>query len=124
MNIARRRINQPVAKFEADAAYHQLQNEKANLNDEVQQALIEKDFQLNKLLETEHELSSASSAYSQQMGLYKSGLSSVIDLNIALSYYITAQKDYLDAKVGLMKSVLNYSLVTNSFTALVQTLKL
>ena len=124
MNIARKRLNQPVAKFEADAAYHQLQNEKANLNDEVQRALIEKDFQLNKLLETEHELSSASSAYNQQMGLYKSGLSSVIDLNIALSYYITAQKDYLDAKVGLMKSVLNYSLVTNSFTALVQTLKL
>ena len=124
MNIVHKRLNASVARFEADAAYHQLQNEKAALNDEVQRALIEKDFQTNKLFETGNQLESASSAYSQQLGLYKSGLSSVIELNTALSYYITAQKDYLDARVGLMKSVLNYSLVTNSFNTLVQTLKL
>jgi outer membrane protein TolC len=101
-----------------------LENEKINLNSEVQQALIEKDFQLSQLAETKHEVDEAGRAYTQQLSLYNNGLSSIIELNTALDYYIQAQKDYVEANVGLMKSIINYSLVTNSFTALVQTLKL
>ena len=123
-NIIHKHLNSAVSRFESEAAYHQLQNEKVQLNDEVQKAFIEKDFQLGRLSETANQLKSAASAYNQQLSLYNSGLSSLIDLNTALSYYIVAQKDYVDAKVGLMKSIINYSLVTNSFAGLVQTLKL
>ena len=123
-NIVHKHLNSAVSRFESEAAYHQLQNEKVQLNDEVQKALLEKDFQLGRLSETANQLKSAGAAYNQQLSLYNSGLSSLIDLNTALTYYINAQKDYVDAKVGLMKSILNYSLVTNSFTGLVQTLKL
>jgi len=124
VNIARKRLNSNIYKFQAEAASHLLENEKINLNSEVQQALIEKDFQLSQLAETKHEVDEAGRAYTQQLSLYNNGLSSIIELNTALDYYIQAQKDYVEANVGLMKSIINYSLVTNSFTALVQTLKL
>ena len=123
-NVAHKRLNSSVYRYEMDAAYHQLQNEKVNLNSDVQQALLEKDFEYNRLVETKHELDEAATAYNQQLSLYKNGLSSIIELNTALDYYIQAQKDYVEANVGLMKSVINYSLVTNTFTALVQNLKL
>ncbi|MFI4962861.1 MAG: TolC family protein [Legionellales bacterium] len=123
-NIAHKRLNSSIYKFQSDAANHQLLEQKDKLSGAVQQALLEKDFQLNRLIETKHQLDAASSAYTQQLSLYQNGLSSIIDLNTALSYYLQAQRDYLDAKVGLMSSILNYSLVTNSFNSLVQTLKL
>jgi len=123
-NIAHKRLNASVYRYEMDAAYHQLQNEKANLNADVEQARLEKEFEFNRLLETKHQLDEATAAYTQQLSLYTNGLSSVIELNTALDYYIQAQKDYVEANVGLMKSVINYSLVTNTFTALVQSLKL
>jgi len=123
-NIAHKKLNSAIYRFQSDAAYHALQNEKANLNSDVQQALLEKDFQFNRLVETKHELDEAASAYTQQLSLYTNGLSSIIELNTAQDYYIQAQRDYVEAKVGLMKSVINYSLVTNTFTALLQTIKL
>jgi len=103
---------------------HNLQNEKDNLNSSVQQALLEKDFQFNRLVETRHQLDAATSAYTQQLSLYTNGLSSIIDLNTAQEYYIQAQRDYVEAGVGLMKGVINYTLVTNTFTTLLQTIKL
>ena len=124
VNIARKRLRSSVNRFETEAAYHQLMDEKENLNNAVQQAQLEKDFQLNRLAETKHQLDAASSAYSQQLSLYHNGLSSIIELNTALNYYIQAQIDYLDAKTGSMRSIFNYSLVSNSFNSLVQTLKL
>ena len=123
-NIAHQKLNSAIYRFQSDAALHQLQNEKNNLSTEAQQAQLEKDFQFNRLIETKHQLDEASEAYNQQLSLYNNGLSSIIDLNTAQDYYLQAQKDFIDAKVGLMKSVIDYSLVTNSFTALVQTLKL
>jgi len=123
-NIAHKRLNSSIYRFQADAAFHQLENEKASLNSDVQQALLEKDFQITRLSETKHQLDEAASAYGQQLSLYTNGLSSVIELNTAQDYYIQAQRDYVEAKVGLMKSVLNYSLVTNTFTTLLQTIKL
>jgi len=123
-NIAHKRLNSSIYKYEMDAAYHQLENEKINLNSDVQQALLEKDFEFNRLIETRHQLDEAATAYKEQLSLYTNGLSSIIELNTALDYYIQAQKDYVEANVGLMRSVINYSLVTNTFAALVQTLKL
>jgi outer membrane protein TolC len=122
--IAHKRINAAIYRFQSDAAYHELKNEKVNLNNDVQQALLEKDFQLNRLSETGHQLRSATAAYTQQLSLYNSGLSSIIELSTAQEFYIQAQIDYVDARVGLMRSIINYSLVTNSFGALVQTLNL
>jgi len=123
-NLIHRRLYSSVNRFETEASYHRLLNEKQNLNNAVQQAEIEKGFQLKRLDETNRQLQAATSAYGQQLSLYKSGLSSIIELNTALSYYIEAQEDYLDARIQLMSSVLNYSLVTNTFNGLVQTLKL
>ena len=124
VNIARKRLRSSVNRFETEAAYHQLMDQKENLNNALQQAQLEKDYQINRLFETKHQLDAASSAYNQQLSLYRNGLSSIIELNTALNYYIQAQLDYLDAKTGSMRSILNYSLVSNSFNALVQTLKL
>ena len=124
LNIAHKKLNSNIYRFQSEAAYHQLQNEKANLSSDVQQALLEKDFQHNRLVETRHQLDAAASAYSQQLSLYTNGLSSIIELNTAQDYFIQAQRDYVEAKVGLMKSVINYSLVTNTFAALLQTIKL
>jgi adhesin transport system outer membrane protein len=123
-NIVRKRLNSPVARFGSESAYHELQNEKEHLKGDVQRASVEKDFQLNKLNQTTTELNSAALAYSQQLNLYNSGLSSIIELNEALDFYIRAQTSFIDARIGLMKSVLNYSLLTNSFNDLVQNLKL
>ena len=123
-NIAHKRLNSNIYKFQSEAALHNLQNEKDNLNSSVQQALLEKDFQFNRLVETRHQLDAATSAYTQQLSLYTNGLSSIIDLNTAQEYYIQAQRDYVEAGVGLMKGVINYTLVTNTFTTLLQTIKL
>ena len=123
-NIAHKRLNSAIYRFQSDAAYHNLQNEKASLSSDAQQALLEKDFQFNRLVETKHQLDEAQSAYTQQLSLYNNGLSSIIELNTAQDYYIQAQRDYVEAKVGLMRSVINYSLVTNTFTTLLQTIKL
>lgn len=123
-SLVHRHLYSNVNRFETEAAYHQLLNEKENLNSAVQQAAIEKDFQVTQLAETKRQLQAANAAYGQQLSLYKNGLSSIIDLNTALNYYIEAETAYLDAKIGLMRSVLNYSLVTNTFTGLVQTLNL
>ncbi len=124
VNIARKRLRSSVNRYETEAAYHQMLNEKENLNNDLQQAQLEKDYQLSRLSETRNQLSAASSAYDQQLSLYHSGLSSIIDLNTALNYFIQAQVDYLDARMGSVRSILNYSLVSNSFNSLVQTLKL
>jgi outer membrane protein, adhesin transport system len=123
-NIARKRLNSAIYRYQTEAAQHLLQNEKINLNSDVQQALLEKDFELNRLGETRHQLDEASTAYTEQLSLYNNGLSGIIELNTALDYYIQAQRDYVEAKMGLMKSVINYALVTNTFTALIQTIKL
>jgi len=124
MNIVRKRLSSSVSKYESEASAHQLAQAKVDINNSLQQSLIESEYQRKRLAETNHELQSASTAYEQQANLYHNGLSSIIDLDIALSYYIQARKDYLDAKVGYMRSILNYSLVTNSFNSLVQALKL
>ncbi len=123
-NIAHKKLNSAIYRYQAEAAHHLLENEKINLNSDVQQALLEKDFELNRLIETKHQLDQAGTAYTEQLSLYNNGLSSIIELNTALDYYIQAQRDYVEAKVGLMKSVINYALVTNTFTTLIQTIKL
>ncbi|MBS1686808.1 MAG: TolC family protein [Bacteroidetes bacterium] len=124
MNIARKHINASIYKYEAEAAQHRLDQERLDLTTDLQKARIESDYQLRRLSETERQMRAADIAFGQQSNLYRNGLSSVIDLNLALSYSIQARKDYLDSKAGYMRSVLNYALVTNSFTNLVQTLKL
>lgn len=124
MNIARKKLSTTVSKYESEASAHQLAQAKIDINSALQQALIESEYERKRLDETGHQLRSASMAYDQQANLYRNGLSSIIELDVALSYYIQARKDYLDAKVGYMRSILNYSLVTNSFNSLVQTLKL
>jgi len=113
-----------VSKYQAEASGHQLQQAKDDIADSYQQALLESNYQLKRLGETGHELQSATLAYQQQANLYQNGLSSIIDLDIALSYYIQAERDYADARLGYVRSILNYSLVTNSFNSLVQTLNL
>ena len=124
MNIVRKKLSTNVTKYEAEASAHDLEQAKIDINNSLQQSLIETDYQRKRLSETAHQLASASTAYNQQANLYRNGLSSIIELDVALSYYIQARKDYLDSKVGYMRSILNYSLVTNSFNLLVQTLKL
>ncbi len=124
MNIARKHINAAIYKREAEAAQHRLDQERLDLNSELQRARIESDYQLRRLSENGRQMHAADIAYSQQANLYRNGLSSVIDLNLALSYYIQARKDYLDSKTGYMRSVLSYALVTHTFSNLVQTLKL
>lgn len=124
MNIVRKKLSTSVSKYEAEASAHQLEQAKIDINNSLQQSLLESDYERKRLAETDHQLHSASTAYEQQANLYRNGLSSIIELDVALSYYIQARKDYLEAKVGYMRSILNYSLVTNSFNSLVQTLKL
>jgi outer membrane protein TolC len=124
MDIVRKRLNTNVSKYASDASAHQLEQAKIDISNSLRQASIENEYQLKKLSETERQLRSASVAYGQQSNLYRNGLSSIIELDLALSYYIQARRDYLDAKVGYMRSIINYSLVTNSFNSLVQTLKL
>lgn len=124
MNIARKHINANIYKYDVEASQHRLDQERRDLNDELQRARIETDYQLRRLSETERQMHAADVAFGQQSNLYRNGLSSVIDLNLALSYSIQARKDYLDSKAGYMRSVLNYALVTNSFSTMVQTLKL
>lgn len=124
MNIARKHINANIYKYDVEASQHRLDQERRDLNDELQRARIETDYQLRRLSETERQMHAADVAFGQQSNLYRNGLSSVIDLNLALSYSIQARKDYLDSKAGYMRSVLNYALVTNSFSNMVQTLKL
>jgi len=124
MNIVHKRLSTSVSKYESDASAHQLEQAKIDINNSLQQSLIETEYERKRLNETSHQLQSASVAYEQQANLYRNGLSSIIELDVALSYYIQARKDYLESKVGYMRSIINYSLVTNSFTSLVQTLKL
>jgi adhesin transport system outer membrane protein len=124
MNIVHKRLASNVSKYQSEASAHQLQQAKDDINQSYQQALLESNYQLKRLNETGHQLHSATLAYQQQGNLYQNGLSSIIDLDIALSYFIQARKDYADAKISYMRSVLNYSLVTNSFNSLVQTLNL
>ena len=124
MNIVRKKLSTSVTKYESEASAHDLEQAKIDINNSLQQSLIETDYQRKRLGETNRQLQSAATAYEQQANLYRNGLSSVIELDVALSYYIQARKDYLDSKVGYMRSILNYSLVTNSFNSLVQTLKL
>ena len=124
MNIVRKKLSASVSKYESEASAHQLEQAKIDINNSLQQSLIESDYERKRLNETSHQLQSASVAYEQQANLYRNGLSSIIELDVALSYYIQARKDYLDSKVGYMRSILNYSLVTNSFNSMVQALKL
>jgi outer membrane protein TolC len=124
MNIARKRLGTTVSKYESESSAHRLAQAKIDISNSLQQSLIESDYERKRLSESDHQLHSASIAYEQQANLYRNGLSSIIELDIALSYYIQARKDYLDAKVGYMRSILNYALVTNSFNSMVQTLKL
>lgn len=123
-NIAHKRLNTSIYKFQADAAAHQLENEKINLNGQVQQALLEKDYEVNRLNQTQNQLNQAATAYTEQLSLYNNGLSSIIELTTAEDYYIQAENDFVEARVGLMKSIINYALVTNTFPALLQTIKL
>ena len=124
MNIVRKKLSVNVTKYQSEASAHDLEQAKTDINNSLQQSTIETEYQHKRLNETAHQLSSASKAYEQQANLYRNGLSSIIELDVALSYYIQARKDYLDSKVGYMRSILNYSLITNSFNSLVQTLKL
>lgn len=124
INIAHKKLGSAVSKYESESSAHRLEQAKIDVNNALQQSLIESDYERKRLDESDHQLHSASIAYEQQANLYRNGLSSIIELDIALSYYIQARKDYLDAKVGYMRSVLNYALVTNSFNSMVQTLKL
>lgn len=124
MSIAHKHINSSIYRYQSEAAQHRLDQERLDLTTELQRARIESDYQLRRLGETERQLRAADIAYGQQANLYRNGLSSLIDLNLALSYYIQARKDYLDSRTGYMRSVLSYALVTHSFTNMVQTLKL
>jgi outer membrane protein TolC len=124
MNIVHKKLSANISSYESDASAHQLEQAKIDINNGLQQSVIESEYKQKQLDETTHQLQSASVAYEQQSNLYRNGLSSIIELDIALSYYIQARKDYLNAKSGYMRSILNYSLVTNSFNSLVQTLKL
>jgi adhesin transport system outer membrane protein len=124
MNIMRKKLSTSVSKYESEASAHDLEQARIDINNSYQQSLIESEYQRKRLRETARQLESASTAYDQQANLYRNGLSSIIELDVALSYYIQARKDYLDSKVGYMRSILSYSLVTNSFNSLVQTLKL
>lgn len=124
MNIVRKKLSTSVSRYESEASAHELKQARIDINNAYQQSLIENEYQRKRLTETARQLQSAATAYDQQANLYLNGLSSIIELDVALSYYIQARKDYLDSKVGYMRSILSYSLVTNSFNSLVQALKL
>lgn len=122
-NIAHKRLRLNTDKYEVQAQTHLLNTEKENLKAAIAEATVEKNFEFNRLSETEKQLNASLTAYNQQVSLYKNGLSSFIDVNTTLNYYIQARRDYLDSKIGLMRSILDYALLTNSFNSLVQTLK-
>jgi outer membrane protein, adhesin transport system len=93
MNIAHKRLSSAVSRYESEASAHQLEQAKIDINNSYQQTLIENDYERKRLIETDHQLRSAAQAYEQQANLYRNGLSSIIDIDIALSYYIQARKD-------------------------------
>ena len=122
-NIARKRLKMGEDKYETEASLHRLNDEKGKLQSVISEMNTEKDFQINRLNETQRQLNAASAAYLQQVSLYQSGLSSFLDVSTTLNYYIQARRDFVNSRVGVMHSVIDYALATNSFNSLLQTLK-
>ena len=80
-----------------DAAYQQFQLQKNNIATQLSVADVEIKTNLDKLSEIPYQLSAAGKTYSQQLALYKSGLSNIIDVQNALYLLNRAQNDKANA---------------------------
>jgi outer membrane protein TolC len=107
-------------KMYTDAAYQQLQLQKNNIGTLLSDADVEIRTSLDKLKEIPFQLDAANKTYSQQLALYKSGLSNIIDVQNALYILNRAQNDKANAIDGAWMAILDKAYATYKMDNLIK----
>jgi len=119
-DLKRKQVQLKTQEAATDYAQKQLQRQQMLLN--LSESKI--DAQLvtaeERLQEIPNQLAAAQAAYRQQLSLYKNGLTSILELNTALSVLYRAETDLIRAKYVYCQMLFEKAINSNQVPALLQ----
>jgi outer membrane protein, adhesin transport system len=119
-NIKRTRDELKQQEMLTNASYQELQLQNNMLSSLVSSADVEVKTNLDKLNEIPIQLEAATRAYSQQLALYNSGLSNIIDVDNTLYILNRAENDKADAINNVWMAILDKAYATNQIDNLIK----
>jgi adhesin transport system outer membrane protein len=109
-------------KKQTDYASKNLNAEKLQLALGINQADLELITAEQRLIEIPNQLKAASAGYRQKLSLHKSGLTDIIDLNMALSILYRSETDYAQARFSYISALFQKAVTTNQVSSILNLL--
>ena len=121
-DLRRKQLKLRTQKAITSYAQKQLDEQRAALALEVNQADVELNTAKQRLLEIPNQLKAANAGYRQKLSLYKSGLTDIIELNAALNILYRAETDYVQAKYAYSSALFQKAVTGNQVSSVLNLL--
>jgi outer membrane protein TolC len=121
-DLRRKQLKLRTQKAITSYAQKQLDEQRAALALEVNQADVELNTAKQRLLEIPNQLKAANAGYRQKLSLYKSGLTDIIELNAALNILYRAETDYVQAKYAYSSALFQKAITGNQVSSVLNLL--
>jgi len=122
-DLRRRQLKLRTQRANTDYDAKKLQEQQELLSISANQADVEMQTALDRLKEIPNQLNAANASYSQQLSLYRNGLSNIIDLDAALNILYRAETDYMQAKYDYANALFQKAITENQVNSILNLLK-
>ncbi|MES2003576.1 MAG: TolC family protein [Bacteroidota bacterium] len=112
-----------INRFDTEASYQELEQEKASVNNAYTQADHAMQTIQANLTELPVQLKSASDTYQQKLAQYKAGIISLIDLTNASFVLYRSETDYIETVNDWYLAQMNKAALTGNLTQFIQTIR-
>ncbi|MDB5090520.1 MAG: transporter [Mucilaginibacter sp.] len=122
-DLRRRQLKLSTQKASTNYAMKKLEEQQQLLAVSNSQADAEMETALERLKEIPKQLKAANDGYRQKLSLYKSGLTDIIELNVALNILYRAETDYMQAKYQYANALFQKAITENQVNTVLNLLK-
>jgi adhesin transport system outer membrane protein len=122
-DIKRQQLRLNTQRSTSSYEQKRLTEQSVNLDFQIKQADAELQTAMARLNEIPRQLSASRAAYRQKFSLYKNGLITIIELNIALNLLYRAEADFAIAKYTLCRAVFQKAITRNQVGLVLNSLK-
>ncbi|MDB5138011.1 MAG: TolC family protein [Mucilaginibacter sp.] len=122
-DLRRRQLKLRTQRTVTDYSLNKLEEQKTLVASSANQANAEMETARLRLLEIPNQLKAANDGYRQNLSLYKSGLTTIIDLNAALNILYRAETDYAQAKYDYNNALFGQAVTQNQVSTILNLLK-
>lgn len=122
-DLRRRQLKLRTQKTITDYSRNKLDEQKALLYSNAQQADVEMSTAVDRMHEIPVQLKAAEAGYRQKLSLYRSGLTDIIELNAALNILLRAETDYAQARYAYNNALFHKAIADNQVNTILNLLK-